>query len=92
MLEKLDFQGFKMFLYRREATFNYFVYPYVHYTGFPIKDARFSKLKNILFLRSDEKEGTIVENIDFEYSSNRTSFMGNPVAPVLEALVSCCRS
>ena len=48
-------------------------------TGFPIKDARFSKLKNILFLLSDEKEGNIIENIDFKYLSNRASFMGNPV-------------
>ena len=30
------------------------------YTGFPIKDTRYSKLKNILFLLSDEKEGQIL--------------------------------
>ena len=32
-------------------------------TGFPIKDARFSKLKNISDLLSDDKEGKIKENI-----------------------------
>ena len=49
------------------------------YTGFPKKDARFSKLKNIPDLLSDEKDGKIMENIDFSYFSNRASFMGNPV-------------
>ena len=44
-----------------------------------MKDARYSKLKNILFLLSDEKEGQIIENIDFKYLSYRASFMGNPV-------------
>ena len=48
------------------------------FTGFPIKDARFSKLKNILFLLSDEKEGKIIENIDLKYFSNLASFVGNP--------------
>ena len=48
-------------------------------TGFHIKGARFSKLKNILFLLSDEKEVKIIENIDFKYFSNRASFIGNPV-------------
>ena len=43
------------------------------------KVARFSKIKNILDLLSDEKEGKIKENIDFSYFSNRASFMGNPV-------------
>ena len=33
-------------------------------TGFPIKDARFSKLKSILDLLSDDKEDKIKENID----------------------------
>ena len=33
-------------------------------TGFPIKDARFSKLKNIPDILSDDKEGKITENID----------------------------
>ena len=46
-------------------------------TGFPIKDARFSKLKNIPFLLSDEKEVKIIENIEFKYFSNRA--LGNPV-------------
>ena len=35
------------------------------YTGFPKKDARFSKLKNIPNLLSDDKEGKIMKNIDF---------------------------
>ena len=33
-------------------------------TGFPIKDARFSKLKNIPDLLSDDKEGKSIEYID----------------------------
>ena len=48
-------------------------------TGFPKKDARFSKLKNIPDLLSDEKDGKIMENINFSHFSNRSSFMGNPV-------------
>ena len=36
----------------------------IAYTGVPIKDARFSKLKNIPDLLSDDKEGKIEENID----------------------------
>ena len=52
-------------------------------TGFPIKDARYFKVKKILFLLSDEKEGQIIENIDFKYLSNRASFMANPVRRVL---------
>ena len=34
-----------------------------------------------MFLHSNEKEGKIIENINFEYLSNRTSFMGNSVPP-----------
>ena len=34
------------------------------YTGFLIEDARFSKLKNISYLLSDEEEGKIKENMD----------------------------
>ena len=49
------------------------------FTGFPIKDARFSKLKNTLFLLGADKEGKIIEYIEFKYFSNRASFMGNPV-------------
>ena len=49
------------------------------YTGFPKKDARFSKLKNIPDQLSDDREGEMMENVDFKYSSNRASFMGNPV-------------
>ena len=45
----------------------------------PKKDARFSKPKNISDPLSDEKEGKIIENIDFSYFSNRASFMGNHV-------------
>ena len=45
----------------------------------PKKDARFSKPKNISDPLSDEKEGKIIENIDFSYFSNRESFMGNHV-------------
>ena len=33
-------------------------------TGFPIKEARFSKLKNMPDLLSDDEEGKIKENID----------------------------
>ena len=33
-------------------------------TGFPIKDVRFLKLKNIFYLLSDDKEGKIKENMD----------------------------
>ena len=40
---------------------------YVEVQGFPKKDARFSKLQNIPDLLSDEKEGKIMENIDFTY-------------------------
>ena len=47
--------------------------------GFPKKDTRFFKLKNISDLLSDENEGKIKDNIDFSYFSNRVSFMGNPV-------------
>ena len=36
-------------------------YPVELGTGFPIKDARYSKLKNILFLLSDRKEGQIIQ-------------------------------
>ena len=52
---------------------------YISPTEFPIKDARYLELKNILNLRSDEREGQIIENIDFKYLSNRASFIGNPV-------------
>ena len=55
---------------------------YPLYTGFPKKDARFSKLKNIPYLLSDEKEGKIMENINFSYFINRASFMGNSVSPL----------
>ena len=48
-------------------------------TGFPKKDARFSKLKNIPDILSDDKEGKITENIEYKYFSNRASFLGNPV-------------
>ena len=47
-------------------------------TGFPIKDARFSKLKNILFLLSDDNKVRIIENIDFKYSSSLGVFSGIP--------------
>ena len=39
--------------------------PFFFITGFLQKDARFSKLKNIPDYLSDEKEGKIMENIDF---------------------------
>ena len=48
--------------------------------GFTKKDACFPKLKNIPNLHSDDGEGKIIENIDFQYFSNRVSFMGNPVS------------
>ena len=41
------------------------------YTGFPIKDARFLKLKNIPDLHSDEKKGKMLENFDFSYLMSR---------------------
>ena len=50
------------------------------YTGFPKKDASFSKWKNIPNLLSDVRERKIVQIIDFSYFSNRASFMGNPVS------------
>ena len=34
-------------------------------TGFPKKDARFLKIKDIANLLSDDKEGKIMKNIDF---------------------------
>ena len=46
---------------------------------FPKKDARFSKIKNILNLLCNDNEGKINENINFDYFSNRASLMGNPV-------------
>ena len=45
-------------------------------TGFPKK---FSKLKNIQDQLSDDREGEIIENVDFKYSSNLASLTGNPV-------------
>ena len=42
------------------------------------KNARFTK--NIPDQLRDDREGEIMENVDFKYSSNRASFMGNPVA------------
>ena len=48
------------------------------YTGFPLKDARFSKLKNISDLLSDDNEGKYGLKI-FKQSG---VFLGNPV-PVL---------
>ena len=47
-------------------------------TEFPKKGACFSKLKDNPDLISNEKEGKIIEDIDFSYLSNRASFMGNP--------------
>ena len=44
--------------------------------GFPKKDARFSKMKNMPDLLRDDREGKI---IDFKYLSNRASSKGNPV-------------
>ena len=48
-------------------------------TGFPKKDARFSKIKNIPDLLSDDKEGKIMRNSDFRYFSNRASSLGKPL-------------
>ena len=42
---------------------------------FPKKNARFSKMKNITDLLTDDKEGYIIWNIDFWYFSNRASFV-----------------
>ena len=42
------------------------------------KVTRFSKLKNISGLLSDDKNGEIME-FKFKFFSNRASFMGNPV-------------
>ena len=44
------------------------------HTGFPIKDARFSKLKNFPAVPSDNWEGKIIVNINFKYFGNRESF------------------
>ena len=38
---------------------------YMEIRGFPKKDARFLKIKNIANLLSDNKEGKIMKNIDF---------------------------
>ena len=51
--------------------------------GFPEKDARFSKLKNISDLLCDDEEVKIKENMDSKYVNNRASFLGNPVGWVL---------
>ena len=48
-------------------------------TGFPKKDARFSKLTSILDLLSYDREGKMIETIAFNYFSSRASFTGNPV-------------
>ena len=48
--------------------------------GFLKKDARFSKLKNIPDLRSDETEGEKSENFEYEYFRNRATFKRNPVS------------
>ena len=40
---------------------------------------RFSKLKNIPDLFSDDKDATIITNIDLNYEIGRVSFIGNPV-------------
>ena len=47
--------------------------------GIPKKTPVFFKLKNIPALRSKDREGKIMENIDFEYLSSWASFMGDPV-------------
>ena len=31
-------------------------------------------------LKIEKREDEIIENVDFKYSSNRASFMGNPVS------------
>ena len=49
------------------------------HTGFPIKDASFSKLKNIPSLLIDDNQGKIEENIDEKYFKSRACFLGNPV-------------
>ena len=49
------------------------------------KHARFSKLKNIPNLLSDDKERKIIQNIDFSYFSNRVSFMENHVSATARA-------
>ena len=69
-----EFQG--LFLFKYSAI----VLKYC--TGFPVKDARFSKIKNILNLLCNDNEGEINENINFNYFSNRASLMGNPVVEV----------
>ena len=58
-------------------------------TGFPKK---FSKLKNIPDQLSDDREGEIIENVDFKYSSNGASFMGNPVPACPLPLSTQCRN
>ena len=44
------------------------------------KDARFSKIKNIPDLLSDDNEGKLMRNIEFKYFSNRASFIVKPVS------------
>ena len=48
-------------------------------TGSPKRDARLLKLKIILILHNENREGKIIENIDIKYFNTRASFMGNPV-------------
>ena len=49
-------------------------------SGFPKKDTRFSKIdKYNIDLYSDDREGKIIELFNFQYFSNRASFVGNPV-------------
>ena len=43
------------------------------------KDARFSKMKNMPDLLSDDRKGKIIENIDSKYLRNRASFLRKPV-------------
>ena len=58
----------------------------------PQKDASFSKSKNIPDQLSDDREGNIIQNIDFSYFSNGASFMGHPVDPEKTDLLSITSS
>ena len=49
------------------------------HTGVPNKTSVSQNLKNIHDLLIDDRKGTVIENTDFKYWSNRSSFMGKLV-------------
>ena len=74
-----EFKVGRVFFVLTKEPSKYIVQKWKFPTGFLKKDARFSKLKNIPDLLRDEKEGKIMEHLDFSYLSIWASFMGNLV-------------